>query len=273
MAKDLQHRVVGRRPPLDFAHAAVVASGDRQLQRLILGPEQYLSGASELLEFVEQKPDDAADALVRIDLDLADLVPAIARRQDEPQLAAQRLRIPCRNAALTKEAQLVFGHRPLQPQQQPVIDQAGIVRAVRIDHQRADQGAQINQVMPVAPVPGQARGLEAEHGASKARADSSHQFLEAGALDQSGTGASQIVVDHRDRSEAERARRLGKRVLPPLAFGMFHDLANGRLADIDHRAAAEVLRGDLGVHHIPPARSAARFFDCRGLRAAGPPAR
>ena len=156
VAKDLQHRVVGRRPPLDFAHAAVV------------GPEQYLSGASELLEFVEQKPDDAADALVRIDLDLADLVPAIARRQDEPQLAAQRLRIPCRNAALTKEAQLVFGHRPLQPQQQPVIDQAGIVRAVRIDHQRADEGAQIDQVMPVAPVPSEAGGLDAKHCAGQA---------------------------------------------------------------------------------------------------------
>src|SRR4051812_12558537 len=78
VTKDLQHRVVGRRPPLDFAHAAVVASGDRQLQRLILGPEQYLSGASELLEFIEHQADDAADALIRIDLDLADLVSAIA---------------------------------------------------------------------------------------------------------------------------------------------------------------------------------------------------
>jgi hypothetical protein len=39
---DLQYRVVGRWPPFDLAHAAVITPGDRQLQRLILGPEQDL---------------------------------------------------------------------------------------------------------------------------------------------------------------------------------------------------------------------------------------
>jgi hypothetical protein len=53
MPVDLQHRVIGRRPPLDLAHAAVVAPGNRQLQRLILRPKQDLSGAPELLELVE----------------------------------------------------------------------------------------------------------------------------------------------------------------------------------------------------------------------------
>src|SRR5580704_2130148 len=75
MPEDLQHRVVSRRPPFDLAHAAVVASGDRQLQRLILCPKQDLPGASELLELVEQEPDDPADALVWVHLDLPDLIP------------------------------------------------------------------------------------------------------------------------------------------------------------------------------------------------------
>ncbi len=44
MPEDLQHRVVGRRPPFDLAHAAVVTSGNRQLQRLILRPKQDLPG-------------------------------------------------------------------------------------------------------------------------------------------------------------------------------------------------------------------------------------
>src|SRR5271163_2810770 len=78
MPEDLQHRVVGRRPPLDLAHAAVVASGNRQLQHLILCPKQDLPGATELLELVEQEPDDPADALVWVHLDLADLIPAVA---------------------------------------------------------------------------------------------------------------------------------------------------------------------------------------------------
>jgi len=201
--QDLQHRVVGRRPPLDFAHVAVVAPGNRQLQRLILRPKQDLPGAPEFLELVEQQPDDPADALIRVDFDLPDLVPAIAGRQNEAQLAPQRLRIPRCNAALAQEAQLVLGHRPLQPQEQAIIDQARIVRAVRIDHQRADQGAQIDQVVPVAPVPSQAGCLDAKHRARHPRADRSHQFLEAGPLHQSAAGAAEIVVDHGDRGESE----------------------------------------------------------------------
>lgn len=67
MPQDLRHRVVGRWPPLDLAQAAVVASDERQLQRLILGPKQHLPGAPEFLELVEQQADDSADALVGVD--------------------------------------------------------------------------------------------------------------------------------------------------------------------------------------------------------------
>jgi hypothetical protein len=86
---------------------------DRQLQRLILRPKQDLPSAAELLELLEQEPDDPADALVWVYLDLPDLVSAIARREDELQLAPQRLRIPRRYSALAQQAQFVLGHRPL----------------------------------------------------------------------------------------------------------------------------------------------------------------
>jgi len=41
-------------------------------------PKANVPGAAELLEFVEQQPDNAADALVRVRLDLADFVLAMA---------------------------------------------------------------------------------------------------------------------------------------------------------------------------------------------------
>src|SRR5437667_385016 len=82
-----------------LAPAAVIAACDRQLQRLILRPKQDLPSAAELPELLEQEPDDPADALVWVHLDLPDLVPAIARREDELQLAPQRLRIPRRYSA------------------------------------------------------------------------------------------------------------------------------------------------------------------------------
>src|SRR5690242_10672758 len=117
MSQHHQHRVVCRRSPLDLAHAAVVAAGDGQLKSLILGPEQDLPGASELLELVEQETDDATDALVGVHLYLPNLVPAVARRQDELQLAPQRLRVACRKPTLAQEAQLILRHRPLQSQE------------------------------------------------------------------------------------------------------------------------------------------------------------
>jgi len=164
------------------------------LQRLILRPKQDLPSAAELLELLEQEPDDPADALVWVHLDLPDLVPAIARREDELQLAPQRLRIPRRYSALAQQAQLVLGHRPLQPQEKAIIDQARIVRAVRIDHQSADESAQIDQVVPVSTVPSKAGRLDAKHGTGRARADRGHQFLETRALHQTGPGAAEVVV-------------------------------------------------------------------------------
>jgi hypothetical protein len=89
---------------------------------LILRPKQHLASAPKLLELVKQEPDGPADALVWIQLDLPNLVPAIAGREEELQFAPQRLRIARRNSALAQQAQLVFGHRPLQPQEKAIID-------------------------------------------------------------------------------------------------------------------------------------------------------
>jgi hypothetical protein len=72
----------GRRFEIDPPRIALDAlfDGIYVLQRCILRPEQHLSRAAELLELLEQEPNDTADALVGVDLDLPDFVPAIARR-------------------------------------------------------------------------------------------------------------------------------------------------------------------------------------------------
>src|SRR5215831_21194452 len=75
MPEDLQHGVISCRPPRNPADAEI-ASRDRQLQRCILRPKQDLPSAAELLELVEQEPDDPAD-------------PPIAGREDELQFAPQ----------------------------------------------------------------------------------------------------------------------------------------------------------------------------------------
>ena len=103
-----------------------------------------------------------------------------ARRQREPERAAAGLAVPGGEAALPEEAELVLGHRPFQAEQQPVVHQARVVDAVRIDDQGAGQRAEVDQMVPVAPVARQPRGLEAEHRADGAGAELGDQTLEAG---------------------------------------------------------------------------------------------
>lgn len=63
----------------------------------------------------------------------------------------------------------------------------GIADPVQVDHQSAGEGAQVNEVVPVAPVAGEARGLQAVDGAHFAGADQGDELLEARAHGQSGS--------------------------------------------------------------------------------------
>ncbi len=124
----------------------------------------------------------ALHVFVGIDLDLACFTPAEARRKHEPELAAPRLGITGSDAALPHQAEFVFRHRPLQPEQQAVVDDSRIVGAIRIDDEGASERAQIDQMMPVPPVARQARRLDAVDSADIARAHHRDKPLEAGTL-------------------------------------------------------------------------------------------
>ena len=56
----------------------------------------------------------------------------------------------------------------------------GIADPVQVDHQSAGEGAEVNEVVPVAAVAGEARGLQAVDGAHFAGADQGDELLEAG---------------------------------------------------------------------------------------------
>ena len=178
----------------------------------------HLAAAAKFPELLEHQLDRARHALVRIDLDASARAPAIARRQGEPKLAALGLRVSGSQATLSQKAELVFAHRTLQPKQQPVVDQTRIVGPVQIDNQRAGQGAQVYQMMPVPSVPGEPGSLDAEHRADRAGAHRSGKLLESRAFRGPGARTAEIVVDDRHRREPGVARRVDQLVLPPLAL-------------------------------------------------------
>jgi hypothetical protein len=109
-------------------------------------------GAAELAELGKHEPDGLLNPLVRIEFNPPVLGPDEARRQREAERAPAGLAVSCGEAALAEKVELVFGHRALQAEQQPVVHQTRVVDPVRIDHQRAGQRTEIDQMMPVAPV-------------------------------------------------------------------------------------------------------------------------
>ena len=228
--------------------------------------------AAEFAELREHQTDGFLHVLIGIDLDRARLAPAEAGRKHELELAAPRLQVASRQSALPHQAELVFRHRPLQAEQQTVVDDSWIVRAFGVDDERPRQRAQLDQVMPIAPVARQPRCFDAIDGADIARAHHRHQPLEARAFDGSRSRPTEVVVDHRHGPESRRARRARQIILPALAFQIAEDLRHGRLPNVDDRRPGEVVSRDFGAHdrlpHLPwrpwPAR--------RALRAEGRPA-
>src|SRR3954453_19463424 len=107
-------------------------------------------------------------------------------------------------------------------------------------------------MVPVAPVAGEARGLQTVDGAHFAGADQGDELLEARAHGQSRSRTAEIVVDYADGGKAGRLGGLDQGVLPPLALEVADHLRQGRLADIDDGRAAEMVRRDLRVHRRPP---------------------
>jgi hypothetical protein len=160
--------------------------------------------------------------------------------------------IPCGQATLAEETQFIFGHRALQPKQQPVVDQARVVDSVVVDEEGGHEGAEIDQVMPVAAVACQARRLETEDRPDRAGAYASDEALESWPCHQSRPRPPEILVDRLDVREPQGPRRLCQRVLAPLALKVIAHLHECGLPHVDDGGAPEVLRTDLRTHRAPP---------------------
>ncbi len=126
---------------------------------------------------------------------------------------------------------------------------ARIVDAVLVDDQGADETAELEERVPVAPVAGQPRGLDGDHRADTPFADRRQQLLEAGPGN-AAAGTAKIVVDNSNVVPPQLARAVGEAVLAALALQIAGDLIGRRLADVDDGLAGEVLRRDLA--HVPP---------------------
>src|SRR3954467_11838937 len=124
-----------------------------------------------------------------------------------------------------------------------------MVDAVAVGDQRAGEGADLEQLVPVAAGPGEPRHLEPEHQADTAEPDLGHQALGAGPPLGRGAGAAEVVVDDAD------ARPRPARAVGPLGEPV---LRRGRLAVLLQLLQRGLAGGDGGqpvkVAGLDPAR-------------------
>ncbi|MCY1356240.1 hypothetical protein D9M69_426850 [compost metagenome] len=196
----------------------------------------------------------AAHLVIGIEDDATLIVIAQANWQRKAQLTFLRL---IELAALEAPAQKVkFGlcHCAFETEQQTVVEVARIVAAIGVDDERMGECTQLEQAMPVQIRARQARDFQRKHGAHLPHRDIRHQRLEVLAAGHLGARLTEVPVQDPDRRvrPTQCQRFVAQRILALGTLLMMPYLSQRRLADIDVRRLAVMLRGDLGVHRRPP---------------------
>ena len=127
---------------------------------------------ARLGEARENIADGGDDGLVGMEADLAvGLAPDKADRQPSAQLTARRLVANAAVEAGSQDMQLGFAHGALEPEQEAVVEEGGMIDAVGVADQRIGEAAQLDEAMPIGVVARQARDLEPEHEADVSERD------------------------------------------------------------------------------------------------------
>src|SRR5436190_794353 len=167
-------------------------------------------------------------------------------RQVLAELAALGLVAQPAVEAGADQVQLGLRHRPLEPEQEPVVEVLRRIDPVRVGDQRRGQGAEVEQLVPVGRRARQARDLEREHQPDLPQPDLGDELLEAEPALARGARAAEVVVDDRARGgrPAELERALPERVLAGARLVVARELGRRRLAHVDDRPPAPVRIGD-----------------------------
>lgn len=250
------HRPIGRgRPP----HPPRADGASRQPLPLITENGDDLTRRAVPPPQLEDAADRVADLLVGCQHDPAVLVTVQPDRKAQLELAALRLVAKPAIQPGADQMQLRFGHRALQPQQQPVVEVPRRVNPVLVGDQRPRQRAQIQQLMPVRRTARQPRGLKRQDQPDMSQPDLRDQLLEPQPPVGRRARAAEVLIEdrHRRRRPAQLDRTLSEPVLARAGLVVALKLRGRRLAHIHHRAPATMRLGDLAqvTHRAPPPRS------------------
>ena len=241
------HRRVGGRGP-----GQLPVPQRRQLQAVLAQPQPHLPGRPGRGEPVEHRGDRAADRLIGVQQDLPGcLAPHQPGRQRDPQLAAGSLVPQPAEHPGAQHLQLRLGHGPLEAQDEPVIEHAGMIDAGLVGDQGIGDPAQVQEPVPLGRGPGQPGDLQGQDDADLPERDLLGQLGEPGPGRQPRPAHAQVGVDDADRAArpAQRGGPADQVVLAQGRFAVTFDLDQGGLAAVDGRRAAQMRRRYLGITH------------------------
>src|SRR4051794_22785832 len=123
-----------------------------------------------------------------------------------------------------EDVELCFAHRALEPEEQAVVEIAGVVQTVLVQNERLAQRAQLEQAMPIRRTARQPRNLEPEHDTGVPQANFGDQLLEADPIGSRGSGLTLITIDDDDLlgGPAQSDGSLAQRVLTGGALGVLN---------------------------------------------------
>jgi hypothetical protein len=220
---------------------------------------QDLADGAEPLVQVEDQADRRLRLLIGIQDDLPGGPAHIAHGNRLTQLATPRLGHPRVEHSGFENMQFGFRHGRLQAQQEPVVVTAtGIIHPFGVGDERVEQGADLEQLMPIPTRSRQTRHLNAEDEADMAEADLGDQPLETDPTLNGLSSPPEVVINHDDAfarpSEVHGA--LDQSVLEAGGFLVTLDLLRRGLPDVDNGQTFAVTAADLVRQQVQANRSA-----------------
>jgi hypothetical protein len=182
---------VGGPAPVDIAPDR--AGRDRQI--VFREPQQGLPGTAEFEELCKHQLDRAPNALVGFLLKSPVLVLDETDRTVRHEFTASRLLDSGLAGPLPKQVEFVLVEGSLQPQQQPIIAQARRIHRLLIDEQCVDNTAHLDQLLPLAAVPREARNLACANRTHLPETDLRHHALKSSARDIAARRTAEIFIN------------------------------------------------------------------------------
>jgi transposase len=241
----LEHRndvAVTDRRPVKGDHLLAVGRS-REVDSIGCHGHQDLTSTSQFAEPGEDKTNRLLQTYVGIKSEANVAIPDISDRSGNAQLAASRLCSGGIEHASANHPKFKLADAALHAQQQAVVRATRIVDPIQVDYPCFNKATKLEQVVPVASIAGEPRGVEAKYRADLASTEPRHEPLETWPRHCSAGGSTKVIIDDLDMDEAATSRFVDKIVLPALALKIGVNLRLGRLTYIDHGLTLQNRRG------------------------------